>query len=168
MTGVERPVDLPVMGWKEQASLPDWGIRRLRVKLDTGARTSALHVRDMRAVVGDDEVPVPPPDEDVVLRFAVVLGRGEHARRREVTAPAIDFRSVRNTGGGEEHRAVVRTRVVCGPLDEEIELTVTDRTGMNFRMLLGRTALAGRCLVDPDRGYLVSPHPPRRRTGDPS
>jgi hypothetical protein len=154
--------DLPVFGGKEQVALPDWGIRRVRAKLDTGARSSALHVTDMRALSDSEEVPLPATAPDAMLRFAVVLGRGPDARQREVTAHAVDFRTVRNTGGGEEHRAVVRTRVICGPLDEEIELTVTDRTGMNFRMLLGRTALAGRCLVDPERGYLVSPHPPRR------
>lgn len=151
-----RAVTLPVLGWKEQVALPEWGIRRLRAKLDTGARSSALHVADLEVVgshvLGDEELPV--------LRFAVVLGRGDRAPRREVTAPAVGFRTVRDTGARAEERPVVRTRVVCGPLDRHTDVTVTNRTGMNFRMILGRTALEGICVVDPRHGYVVSPPPP--------
>ncbi|MDP9021781.1 MAG: RimK/LysX family protein [Actinomycetota bacterium] len=147
----------PVLGWKEQASLPRWGIRRLRVKLDTGARSSAVHVRDL-TVVGHH---VLDGRELPILRFAVMLGRDRDARRRIVTAPAVGFRRVRDTGARAERRPVVRTRVVCGPLDRMTDITVTDRTGMNFRMILGRSTLEGY-LVDPGHGYRSTPAPPRR------
>ncbi|HEX2029632.1 MAG TPA: RimK/LysX family protein [Nitriliruptorales bacterium] len=150
---------LPVLGWKEQASLPGWGISRLRVKLDTGARSSALHVSDLQ-VIG---VHMRDGQRLPVLRFAVILGRGHRARRRVVTAGAIGFRTVRDTSAKGERRPVVRTRVVCGPLDRVAEVSITDRTGMNFRMILGRSALQGACLVDPEHGYRVSAAPPRPR-----
>jgi hypothetical protein len=153
--------DLPTLGWKEQAALPEWGIGRLRVKLDTGAKSSALHVRDLE-VVGSHRV----DGEDLpLLRFSVILGRGDDARRRVIDAPAVGFRNVRGTGTGRERRPVVRTRVVCGPLDRVTDVTVTDRTGLNFRMILGRSALAGACVVDPDRGYVQTPPPKRRQSG---
>lgn len=151
---VDGQPTLPVVGWKEHGALPDWGIRRLRMKLDTGARTSALHVAEVE-ILKDDRV-----------RFAVVLGRGDDARRRIVETPLIDIRNVRDTGANEEARPVVRTRIVCGPVDTTTEVTVTDRSGMNFRMILGRTALAGHCLVDPTHGYMWSHAPPRREPAE--
>jgi hypothetical protein len=144
---------LPVLGWKEHGALPDWGIRRLRMKLDTGARTSAIHVSEISII--EEETPL--------VRFAVVLGRHPGARRRLVTTPLVGVRTVRDTGAKREQRPVVRTRVVVGPVETITEVTVTDRTGMNFRMILGRTALAETCLVDPSRGYVWSHPPPRRK-----
>ncbi len=148
---------LPVLGWKEHVALPEWGVRRLRAKLDTGARSCAIHVADLQVVGshtdGGDELPL--------LRFALVLGRGRDARRRELTVPSVGRRTVRDTGGRSEERYLLRTRIVCGPLDRTAEVTVTDRSGMNFRMILGRNALAGACLVDPDVGYRHSRRPPR-------
>lgn len=148
----------PVLGWKEHASLPSWGVQKLRVKLDTGARTSALHVEHLE-IVGEEEhggVTLP------VLRFRLLIGSRDAPRLHEITAPTVARKRVRDTGAKAEERHVVRTRVVCGPLDREIDVTITDRTGMNFRMLLGRLALEGRALVDPAHGYLHSERPPRR------
>lgn len=152
--------DLPVLGWKEHAALPDWGIRRLRVKLDTGARSSALHVESMHTIAEHERDGETLP----VLELEMLMGSRDAPDRRTVVVPAIGFRRVRDTGARAEVRPVVRTRVVCGPVDIEAEITVTDRTGMNFRMLLGRLTMQGRCLVDPQHGYLHSPRPPRRRS----
>lgn len=151
--------DLPVLGWKEQAALPAFGIDRLRVKLDTGARTSALHVEDLETIGSHRDHGHDLP----VLRFRVLVGSRDDPQRLTVETPAVGFKRVRDTGAREEKRPVVRTRVVCGPLDRETELTITDRTGMNFRMILGRLTLQGACLVDPHHGYRHSPTPPRRR-----
>jgi hypothetical protein len=143
---------LPVIGWKEQASLPELGIPRLRVKLDTGARSSALHVEDLE-VVGTHER---DGEELPVLAFTVLHGPRSHPRSNRLEVPAHAMRRVRDTRARPELRPVIRTRVVVGPLDVVTDVTVTDRTGMNFLMLLGRRALAGRCTVDPGRGYVVS------------
>jgi hypothetical protein len=140
---------LPVLGWKEEASLPDWGIEGLRVKLDTGARTSALHVLRFTVVGHHHHHGEPLP----VARLTVPLSRVDPDRIVTVTTPVVAYKSVRDTRARSELRPVVRTRIRCGPLDEEIDITVTDRAGMIFRMILGRQALAGRVLVDPSVGY---------------
>jgi hypothetical protein len=153
---------LPVLGWKEQVALPDWGIARLRAKLDTGALSSALHVEDLTRVgsTSVDGVEVP------LLAFVVLTGRRDHPRAHEITAPAVERRVVRDTSGSEEERPVVRARVCCGPVDVETDITLTSRDLMNFRMLLGRRALVDACVVDPGLGYLHTPEPPARpRTG---
>lgn len=155
---MRRP-DLPVLGWKEQAALPDLGIPRLRVKLDTGARSSALHVEDLRTLGQHVEDGVELP----VLGFRVLVGSRDRPERRDVEVRAVGWRTVRDTGAKAERRPVVRTRIVCGPVDVVTDVTITSRHGMNFRMLLGRLTLQGRCLVDPQHGYLHSPRPPRRR-----
>jgi len=144
-----NPDGLPVLGWKEDASLPDWGIRRLRVKLDTGAKTSALHVSSM-APVGEHTF-----DGQVlpVLGLIIPLSRVSSRRFVEVRAPVVGYKSVRDTSAVAERRPLVRTRLVCGQIDAQIDVTVTDRTGMIFRMILGREALTGRAVVDPSRDY---------------
>jgi hypothetical protein len=142
---VTRP--RPVLGWKERVRLPEWGFE-LRAKLDTGARTSALHVRDLEIVEAADGDRV---------RFDVVLGTRRAPEHHPVEAPLVGFRRVRDTGARSEHRPVIRTRVLVGPLELDTEMTLTDRSGMNFRLLLGRRALDGHCLVDPAHGYLAGP-----------
>ena len=136
--------------------MPDWGIERLRAKLDTGARTAALHVEDY----------VEPTDDgnDPTVTFHVLVGSRDAPRRVEVTTPVLGHRRVRDTRGRPEHRPIVRTSIVCGPLDVVAEVSLTDRAGMNFRMLLGRTTLGRHGYVDPAHGYRVTPAPPRRRT----
>jgi hypothetical protein len=140
---------LPVLGWKEDAALPDWDVQRLRVKLDTGAKTSAVHVTTI-AEIGEHE-----QDGAVlpVVRLEIPLSRLHPDRIVRVEAPVIGYKSVRDTSATAELRPVVRTRLVCGPIDRVIDVTVTDRTGMIFRMILGREALAGHAVVDPSLGY---------------
>lgn len=149
---------LPVLGWKEQVALPDLGVPRLRAKLDTGARSSALHVEDL-AEIGTTEV---DGVEVPLLSFVVLSGRRDAPTRHEVQAPALERKLVRDTGGLQEDRPVVRTRVVCGPVDVLADVTLTSRDLMNFRMLLGRLTLQGACVVDPALGYLHTPEPPSR------
>lgn len=154
-----------VFGWREHVALPAWGIGRLRAKLDTGARTSALHVEDVEELepqataehgAGEPSLPI--------VRFHVLTGPRSDPRRVEVTAPVVGHTVIRDTRARPERRPIVRTRVLCGPLDREIEISLTDRTGMNFRLLLGRLALQGIALVDPAEGFRVSDPPSRPRT----
>lgn len=152
---------LPVLGWKEQAALPELGVPRLRVKLDTGARTSALHAEEIEIVGEHDDGGTVQP----VLRLTLLVGSRDRPDTRTVEVPAVGSKMVRDTGANAERRHVIETRVVCGPLDITTPVTITTRYGMNFRMLLGRSALAGNCLVDAAAGYLHSPVPPRRRGG---
>jgi hypothetical protein len=153
---------LPVLGWKEHVELPDWGLR-LRGKLDTGARSSALHVANFEEVgVHDAEGHLLP-----VVRFDVVLGRRDAPRHHEIEAPVVGHKVVRDTGARAERRPVVRTRLLCGPLDTQADITLTDRTGMIFRMLLGRLTLEHQCVVDPAHGYLATGASVDATTGGP-
>lgn len=152
----------PVFGWREHVAIPAWGIGRLRAKLDTGARTSALHVEDVEELAPHRSAPwsVEGADRDLpIVRFHVLTGPRAAPRRVEVVTPVVGHTVIRDTRARPEQRPIVRTRVVCGPLDREIEISLTDRTGMNFRLLLGRLALQGAALVDPSHGFRVSDPP---------
>lgn len=137
-----------VVGWKEYLSLPELGIRRLKAKVDTGARTSSLHVESFTSLEtlpdGTElaEVTIGPdrrrPEHKVVARVAVV-GRVR----------------VTDSGGHPEVRPVIETEIVLGPVRKRIRVTLTNRSGMLFRMILGRKALEGDFLVDASRKYLL-------------
>jgi hypothetical protein len=152
---------LPVLGWREQVVLPEWDLQ-LRAKLDTGARSSALHVTELE----ERGTTVDPMSGRTVplVRFDVVLGTKDRPEHHEVAAPVIGHKVVKDTGARAERRPVVRTRILVGPLDVMGNITLTDRTGMNFRMLLGRTTLQGHCLVDPEHSYRYGRHGHQGRT----
>jgi hypothetical protein len=148
-----------IIGWKEYLDLPELGIRRLKAKVDTGARTSSLHVHDLAVVDRHG-------DGTAVVEFAVPLSR-RHPERR-VTTRARMLREVRvvDSGGNAEVRPVIETELVLGPVHKRILLTLTDRSGLLFRMLIGRKALEGDFLVDVAGKYLqrrFHPPPPRPR-----
>lgn len=147
------PSQLPVLGWKEHVVLPEWDLR-LRGKLDTGARSSALHVSDLQELSSLED----PETGQIrtLVRFDVVLGTRTKPEHHPIEATVIRHKVVRDTGARAEHRPVVRTRIVCGPVDVVADITLTDRSGMNFRMLLGRLTLERQCLIDPAHGYLVT------------
>jgi hypothetical protein len=136
-----------LIGWKEYVELPDWGIRRLKVKIDTGARTSVLDV------AGYDLEEV--PGQGLVARLQLRLSRKHPERLTVVQAPVLRMIEVRNSGGVAEQRPLVETRVRLGPVSKPVRVTITNRAGMLFRMLLGRKALAGDFLVDVSKKYLI-------------
>lgn len=141
--GERRP--LTVMGWIEAIDLPDLGLVSLKSKLDTGARTSALHVEDLEAFRRDgaDWVRFHPAGDP-----------------RVVEAPLIERREIRNTGGIPEMRPVIRTRARFGSRTWAIELSLTDRTNMSFAMIVGRAALKNHAVVvHTRRAYLVTDKP---------
>jgi len=137
-----------VIGWSECVDLPDWGIRGLRAKVDTGAGTSALHV---------DRVEDQPRGR---VRFEVVLDREPPGRIR-VEARVGRRARVRSSSGHWTTRVFVTTRLELGPLARDVEIGLVDREQMSHRMLLGRSALAG-CMVDPSRRTLLARGRPAR------
>jgi len=148
------PAFLPVLGWRECLALPELGIAEIRAKVDTGARSSALHVEALETGFRDGREWV---------RFA--LGDDCIALRRWVEAPVLDRRQVTDSGGHRSERIFVRTLLRLDGSDWPIDMNLTRRTRMLFPMLLGRTAIAGRFLVDPSRSYtlgvpLAAPHRP--------
>ncbi len=137
----------PLIGWREWAALPDLGIDRIKVKVDTGARTSALHAfRVKEHARGDGRL----------ARFYV--HPLQRRRRPEILceAPIVDERYVMSSNGERERRLVVETRLRIGEHEWPIELTLTSRDQMGFRMLLGRQAIRRRLIVDPGSSYHTS------------
>ena len=136
------PQDTVLVGWREVAALPDWGIKRLKAKIDTGARTSALHVGQV------EELP------DGRVRFEVVIREAPQLKTRIVEATPVRRSTVKSSQGEVQERLVFRTRLVIGPITKEIELSLVSRTGMLCRMLVGRLALPENVLVCPSEKYL--------------
>ena len=150
------PSTLPLLGWKEDGALPEWGIRRLRVKLDTGAKTSAIHVVSCEEFDGEQIDGVGPQP---MVRLSIPMSRRAGGRVVVVRTAVVGRKIVRDSGGEAEERPVVRTHLRCGPIDRRIDVTVTDRAGMIFRMILGREALGGACWVDPAAAYTTRAEP---------
>jgi hypothetical protein len=132
------------IGWREWAALPDLGVPGIKAKVDTGARTSALHVTDLE-VATDGGAPV--------ARFTVHPLRKRPEVTRACTAPVVDRRTVRSSSGDTQTRPIVTTTLALEARTWTVEVSLTRRDTMLFRMLLGRTALAGHCLIDPARSY---------------
>lgn len=144
-----------VIGWKEYVDLPRLGVRGLKAKIDTGARTSALHVAGLRVVERH-------PDGTAEIEFEVPLHRRHPARRVAARARMLRQVQVTDSGGSTEVRPVIETVLALGAVRKRILLTLTDRSGMLFRMLLGRKALEGDFLVDVAKKYLTGGIPARR------
>ena len=146
MKAAISPDDLLTLGWREWVGLPALGIPLIKAKIDTGARTSALHAFELRpfSFRGQQRVEfrIHPQQRD---RLQVII----------CTADVIDERMVTDSGGHKEQRFVINTRLSLGMHSWLIETTLTARDDMQFRMLLGRTAIKGRARVDPARSYLV-------------
>jgi hypothetical protein len=137
------PDDLPRIGWREWISLPALGIDRIAAKVDTGAKTSVLHARDVIELdSGWIEFTAP------LLRTQRNLGEWEKGGVRRVRAELVDRRRVRSSNGGDELRWVIRTPLVLRDTEVFCEFSLTTRARLKFPVLLGRSALSGRFLVD--------------------
>jgi hypothetical protein len=140
---------LLTVGWREYLAFPEWDIRRMKVKIDTGARTSALGVAsyDLRQVDG----------QGLVVDMRVIVNSRRSDRIKVVHAPVLRMLAVCSTSGLREVRPLVETTIRLGPVTKRVQLTITNRTGMRFRMILGRKALEGDFVVDVSKQYLLRP-----------
>ncbi|MGD9849951.1 MAG: ATP-dependent zinc protease [Nitrospirales bacterium] len=140
----------PIIGWREWAALPDLGVDRIKAKIDTGARTSAIHAFDIQLYKkrGRDWV-----------RFTIQPEQRNATNKQLCTCPVREIRMVTNSGGVREQRFVIETLLTMGDQSWPIEITLANRDQMGFRMLLGRTAIKGHFLVNPGRSFCVKKLP---------
>ena len=130
---------LPLIGWRERVHLPKLGLGPLIAKVDTGARSAALHAEDI--IVRGSHV-----------RFAIPT----NGRKHHYELPIKGQRRVKSTSGHSEMRAVVETDIAIGTTKFTAEITLTDRTDMGVPMLLGRATIRGKFIVHPGRSFLIS------------
>lgn len=136
------PKKLPpkLIGWRERVNLPKLGLGPLIAKIDTGARSAALHAEDI-IIRGH------------YVRFAIP----SNGRKHHFELPIKDLRRVKSTSGHSEMRAVVETDIAIGSMKFAAEVTLTNRTDMGVPMLLGRATIRGKFIVHPGRSFLISP-----------
>ncbi|ELR96533.1 RimK/LysX family protein [Gloeocapsa sp. PCC 73106] len=135
------------IGWREVISLPQLEIPRIKAKIDTGARSSALHAFHIHKFEQNGlemvSFEVHPHQRDTHLTI-------------NTTAELLGYKEVKNSGGQVQNRPVIQTTIELNGQKWKIELTLTNRDLMGFRMLLGRQAVRGRFLVNPGRSFLLS------------
>ena len=136
-----------LLGWRELLALPELGVHAIRAKVDTGARSSSLHVRDQEVFERNGRT---------MVRFLLEHGVDD-ALKGHLEAEVVDRRDVTDSGGNRENRVFIRTLLQFpdGHTAWPIELNLTQRRNMAFPMLLGRTAIKRRCVVDPARSWLL-------------
>lgn len=149
---IKKKRKLGSIGWREWVTLPELGIENIKAKIDTGARTSALHAFALR-----------PFTENGRDRMAFDIHPVQHNIDVVMTCVAdiIDKRWVTDSGGHSEERFVIQTPMTLCDQTWPIEITLTERDSMLFRMLLGRSAIRKRFLVNPGRSFLTKKYKDR-------
>ena len=142
-----------LLGWREWMALPDLALPAIKAKVDTGAKTSSLHAFEIGAYQNNGI--------DMVRFLIHPIQRNQHFFV-ECHAPIHDYREVSDSGGHREMRYVIETRLALGSASWNIELTLTNRDTMMFRMLLGRQGMNERALVDPAASYLTGKLNPKK------
>lgn len=145
-TGAAKKTPKRIIGWREWVRLPDLHSGRIKAKIDSGARTSCLHAYR-----------ITPFSKDGASYVRFLLHPVQRQKKLEIpcVAVVIDYRCVTDSGGRREYRYVIRTKLKLGKLSWPVELTLTNRDQMGFRMLIGRQALRRRYLVDTGRSFLA-------------
>ena len=136
-----KNIEKKVIGWREYVDLPDWGIKLLKAKIDTGAKSCSLHVEDVKEL------------SDGKISFYIILGRDKKSKR--IIALPERKGKVKSSIGARTHRWFIQTKIKIGNVERLIKVNLTDRREMNFRMLIGRTAIDDYFLVDVAHGYLL-------------
>ena len=138
--------DKIIVGWREWLSIPGLNIKGIKAKIDTGARTSALHAVNLKSF-------------EINGRHKIKFGVHPLQRRNDIVvkcvADVIDYRRVTSSDGQSEMRYIVHSSITIGNLTWPVELSLTNRKSMRFRMLLGRSAISGLLIVDPAKSYIM-------------
>ena len=136
-----------IIGWREIITLPQLGIEQIKAKIDTGARSSALHAFSIKQIESNGKQ---------IIRFQVHPIQRNNQITISTEAELLGYRQVRNSGGIAQLRPVIMTEIELGEKQWSIELTLTNRDVMGFRLLLGRQAVRNKFLVDPGGSFLQS------------
>ncbi len=139
----EQKTDLEFVGWKEIVSLPKFKLKEVRAKIDTGAKTSALHA---------DKIEFLTVNGERYVRFLFIT---EDGKNQYIKTPLIEERSIRSSNGDRTVRPVVKTEIKMGHHRFEIEVTLINRDLMGYKMLIGREALNGRFLINPSKHHML-------------
>ena len=146
MTITKKPAkQLTVIGWRETLALPELNIDLIKAKIDTGARTSALHAFNCQEFKQEDKI---------MIRFGIHPQQRSQQKTILAEAELLEYRQITNSGGHTQVRPVILTTIKLGEHQWQVELTLTNRDVMGFRMLLGRQAVKNRCLIDPGKSFL--------------
>jgi hypothetical protein len=144
-----------IIGWREWVRLPDLAVGRVKAKVDSGARTSAIHAFKITPFTKDG---------GAYVRFTVHPVQRRRKPEISCVARVIDVRKITDSGGNCQERYVIRTTLKLGKSAWPIELTLSNRDNMGFRMLLGRQAIRRLYVVDPGRSYVTGRKKITRRT----
>jgi len=147
---------LAVLGWREWIELPGLGVGRIKAKVDTGARTSAIHAFDVHLL---------RKNEQPWVRFTLHPIQRDTKVTVRIECPILEFRRVRSSTGNLEMRPVIETTIRVTDEVYPVELTLARRDEMGFRLLLGRGAIKNRFLVHPGRSFLAGKKQRRKSTG---
>jgi hypothetical protein len=135
--------DFEFVGWRESVSLPSFKLLDLKAKIDTGAKTSALHAEEIEYITFKGKK---------YVKFAIVNDEG---KKKYIKSPFLEEREIKSSTGQKTIRPVVKTKIRMGQIEFDIEITLINRDLMGFKMLIGREALNGRFLINPARSYLL-------------
>lgn len=139
----EQRSNLEFVGWRESVSLPTFKLLDLKAKIDTGAKTSALHADDIEFITLSGKK---------FVKFSIITDDG---KKRHIKSLFLEERQIKSSTGQKTIRPVVKTMIRMGKNEFEIEITLINRDLMGFKMLIGREALNGRFLINPARSYLL-------------
>jgi hypothetical protein len=136
-------MELNLIGWRELVGLPQFKLFNIKAKIDTGAKTSALHAENIEYVTIKGRK---------YVRFMIESSDGKSIA---IKSPLVEERDIKNSTGHKTRRPVVKTKIQIGKDIFEIEITLINRDLMGFKMLIGRDALVGRYIINPSKSYLL-------------
>lgn len=144
---IQESDDLLLVGWREWIALPEFGVDRLHAKFDSGATMSSLHAERIEEF---------KRGKSAWVRFFIMGDHDDEETTYHCNAKLVEYRSIRSSSGHIESRPVIETILYIAGFQWPIEVTLSNRETLECRMLLGRSALAGRCLVDCGRSNVLS------------
>lgn len=142
-----KKLEKDIIGWREWVFLPELNDAKIKAKIDTGAKTSALHA---------ENIEIFKKKRKKFVRFELYPHQHDNESATIIEAPLIEHRKVKSSIGIETERPVILTTIVIGDFSYPIEFTLIDRNMMGFRMLIGRDAIKERFLVNPSKSFILS------------